>query len=306
MDRRTFLVTGGLALAGLATACKKHIAGTLPAGASMIALVDAAKKTREEISVIQAVENILVRPSSRVSFALTDKAGTTRLTGGRVQVYGAPESGAGAAKGPVTAEYHGEGLGDKGVYVARLDVDQPGNWNLLVVGRPKGATKDVWGGAAYPAVEHVKGPGPGAKAIAVATPTVDDHRGVNPYCTRTPPCSMHAISLDVALANGRPTVFVIGTPRFCQSRVCGPVVDIIQTVSAGFTDRINFIHAEVYKDDRDAPSNPVTGLSPTAKAWSLEEEPVTYWIKPDNTVTERIVGPTDVPEVRALTEALLG
>jgi len=270
-------------------------------------LVDRVKATNDEVQVIQAVENILVGPRSRVSFALTDKAGTKRYTGGLVHVYYSPVSSTpGAALGPARAEFHGEGLGDKSIYVARIDVDFSGNWNLLVVGKPDGVSKDVWGGAAYAAVTHVRGPGPGTKAIAVATPTVDDHRGVEPYCTRTPPCGMHKISLDVALANGRPTVFVIGTPRFCSSRVCGPVVDVIQTVSTEFAGRVNFIHAEVYKDDKDAPAQPVAGLSPTAKAWSLEEEPVTYWIRSDNTITERIVGPTDVPEVRALTQALVG
>jgi hypothetical protein len=260
----------------------------------MASLVASLKKTNEEISVIQAVENLLVRPKSRVSFALVDKAGTKRFSGGRVQVYWSAVDSTVAALGPITAEYHGDGLGDKGIYVARIDVDHAADWNVLVAGKPGGATGDVWGGAAYPAVEHVKGPAPGAKAIAVATPTVDDHRGVEPYCT------------DVALANGRPTVFIIGTPRFCQSRVCGPVVRVIQTVSADFADRVNFVHAEVYKDDKNAPADPVNGFAPAAKAWSLEEEPVTYWIKPDNTVTERIVGPTDVAEVRSLTQALIG
>jgi hypothetical protein len=305
MDRRTFLVTGGLALAGLATACKKKTGTAVPAGASMEALVASLKKTHEEISVIQAVENLLVRPQSRVSFALTDKAGTKRFTAGRVQVYWSAVGSTTKALGPVAAEYHTDGLGDKGVYVARIDIDHAADWNVLVVGKPDGAATDVYGGAAYPAVDHVKGPGPGGKAISVATPTVDDHRGVEPYCTDSPPCSLHKISLDVALANGRPTVFIIGTPRFCQSRVCGPVVRVIQTVSAEFFDRVNFIHAEVYKDDKNAPADPVNGFAPAAKAWSLEEEPVTYWIKPDNSITERIVGPTDVGEVRSLTQALL-
>jgi hypothetical protein len=301
MDRRTFLVTGGLALAGLATACKKKTEVAIPAGATMETLVASVRKTHEEISVIQAVENLLVRPQSRVSFALVNKAGTKRFTAGRVQVYWSAAEASARSSGPVTAEYHAEGLGDKGVYVARIGIDHAANWNVLVVGRPDGATTDVWGGAAYPAVERVKGPAPGAKAISVATPTVDDHRGVEPYCTYDPPCSMHKISLDVALANGRPTVFIIGTPRFCQSQVCGPVVQVIQTVSTEFADRVNFVHAEVYKDDKNAPADPVNGLAPAAKAWSLEEEPVTYWIQPDNTVTERIVGPTDVAEVRSLT-----
>ena len=204
------------------------------------------------------------------------------------------------------ADYHGEGLGAKGVYVVKLDIDRPGNWGLVVVGKPSGATKEVWGQAVYPGVEQVDGPSPGAKAISVPTPTVDNHRGVEPYCTSTPPCSMHRISLDAALANGRPTVFNIGTPRFCASRVCGPVVDVIQTVSGEFADRVNFIHAEVYTDAVNAPSKGVAGFTPTMKAWQQMQEPVTYWIRPDRTITERIVGPTDVAEVRTLTQALAG
>lgn len=308
IGRRAFLATGGLALAGLAVGCKKKKGSDLPAGATMGALVQRVRGSAEEMTVIQAVENILVRPRSRVSFALVDKAQTKRFTGGSVRAYAALGGQTTAAIGPVTAEYHGEGLGEKGVYVVRFDIDRPGNWDVLVVGKPEGADKEMWGGAAYPAVEHVSGPGPGAKAIAVATPTVDNHRGVNPICTDSPPCSMHKISLDVALANGRPTLFTIGTPRFCESRVCGPVNDVIETVAKEFVDRVNFIHAEVYKNDTDAPGNPNPAVahSPAAKAWHLESEPVTYWIRPDNTITERIVGPTDVAEVRALTQSLLG
>jgi hypothetical protein len=100
-------------------------------------------------------------------------------------------------------------------------------------------------------------------------------------------------------------VFDIGTPRFCTSQVCGPVVDVIDTVAKNFSDRVNFVHAEVYKDDKDAPAS-TAGFTQTAKAWSLDEEPVTYWIRADGTVAERIVGPTDVREVRALTQSLLG
>jgi hypothetical protein len=308
MDRRTFLATGGLALAGLAAACNKNDGGELPAGATMGELVGRLRSTSEEITVVQAVENILVRPRSRISFALLDKAGTTRLTGGSVRVYAALGGQKTAALGPVTAEYHGEGLGDKAVYTVRFDIDRPGNWDVLVVGKPGGATKEVWGGAAYPAVDRLRGPGPGAKAIAVATPIVNDRRGVNPICTDSPQCSMHKISLDVALANGRPTVFTIGTPRFCESRVCGPVNDILEKASTEFVDRVNFVHAEVFKNDTDAPAqaNPIDGHTAAAKAWSLESEPVTYWIRPDNTITERIVGPTDLAEIRALTQALLG
>ncbi len=303
IDRRTFLVTSGLAVAWLATGCSKKDEG-LPKDASLNDLVKTLrKKDGASISVVQAVDQILVHQKSRVAFALIGADRVTRYAGGNVRVYWGLDAD-GVPKGPVAAEYHGEGLGTKGVYIARLDIDGPGNWNVLAVGTPGGAEKEVWGGAAYPAVDRVDGPAPGAKAISVPTPTVDNHRGVNPYCTRTPPCSMHRISLDVALANGRPTVFNIGTPRFCTSQVCGPVVDVVQTVSSEFADRVNFIHAEVYVNDTDAPAKSVNGFTPTMKAWKQLQEPVTYWIRPDGTITERIVGPTDVAEVRTLTQAL--
>jgi hypothetical protein len=298
IDRRTFLLAGGLALAGVAVGCRR---GGGPAATTINDVITRVERRAGRMQVIQAVGQVLVRPDARISFALLDAQGTRRYTGGQIDVWWATDADR-PARGPVRATYHGEGLGEKGVYVVRLDIDRPGAWLVLAVGRPAEASGELYGGASYMAVERVAGPAPGAKAIAVPTPTVDDHRGVEPYCTRTPPCSLHRISLDVALANGKPTVFLIGTPRFCTSRTCGPVLDVIQTVAEEFRDRVNFIHAEVYANDTDAPAT--HRLSPAAQAWSLEEEPITYWIRPDNTIVERIVGPTDVAEVRELTRAL--
>src|SRR5688500_16504007 len=126
MDRRTFLATGGLALAGFAAACGKKRDNDLPAGATMGQLVGRLRGETQEMTVIQAVENILVRPRSRISFALVDKAGTKRFTDGSVRAYAALGGQTTAALGPVTAEYHGEGLGEKGIYTVRFDIDRPG------------------------------------------------------------------------------------------------------------------------------------------------------------------------------------
>ena len=305
MDRRTFLATSGLALAAIATGCGKKQRPQIPAGATIDQAKAALAKSDSTMQVIQATQEVFVQRKARVPFALLSQSGTDRFTGGDVRVYWS-ESPAAPLKGPVAAEYHGEGLGEKGVYTAHVDLTTATTFAILAVGKPSGASGELYGDGVYIGVDHVKGPGIGAKAISVPTPTVDNHRGVEPYCTRTPPCSMHAVSLDVALANGRPTVFNIGTPRFCTSRTCGPVVDVIMTATAALKDRVNLIHAEVWKNDTDAPSDVVNGLAPAAKAWSLDEDPITYWIKPDRTIVERIVGPIDVQEVRSLTQALLG
>lgn len=303
IDRRSFLVTGGLALAGLAAACSKD--GTSDGGTptTINEVIATLGTSVSRFQVIQAVGEVLARPDARVTFALLDSEGKRRYTGGSIRVYASTDADA-PARGPIDAVYHGEGLGDKGIYVARINIDTPGTWLILAVGRPAEGSGTFFGGAPYSVVERINSPAQGAKAVSVPTPTVDDHRGVEPYCTRTPVCSMHRLSLDVALANGKPTVFNIGTPRFCSSRVCGPVIDVIETVAQEYRDRVNFVHAEVYPDDRDAPA--MQKLAPAPVAWSVTEEPVTYWIRPDNTIIERIVGPTDVAEVREVTRTLAG
>jgi hypothetical protein len=311
MDRRKFLAVSGLAFAGLAASCNKKKSGQKPPENKTIngVIADAMDRKLGTFTVVQAVGEVLVRPDARVTFALADPTATKRYKGGKMRVF-ASQDPDGVAQGPIDATYQDEGLGDKGVYVVRLNFDKPGTWGLLAIGKPDGADGQLYGGAAFTAVARVSGPAPGAKAIAIATPTVQNHRGVEPYCTRVDtksnpaPCSMHAISLDVALANGKPTVFNIGTPKFCTSRVCGPVVDIVQTISQELGDRVNFIHAEVYKDDQpDTIQRQL--LAPAPAAWGLKEEPITYWIRPDNTITERVVGPISVSEVRELTTALL-
>jgi hypothetical protein len=305
MDRRTFLATSGLALAGVVAGCGKKSAPVIPAGATMDQAKNALAKGDQAMQVIQATREVFVRRGARVPFALVSQSGTKHFTGGTVRVYWADAVNE-PLQGPIAAEYHGEGLGDKGIYTVKLDLTQATTFAILAVGKPSGQGDELYGDAVYIGVDHVKGPGIGAKAVSVPTPTVDNHRGVEPYCTSTPPCSLHAVSLDVALANGRPTLFNIGTPRFCTSRTCGPVVDVIQKATESLRDRVNVVHAEVWKNDTDAPSDVVNGLAPAAKAWSLDEDPITYWIKPDRTIVERIVGPVDVTEVGTLTQALFG
>ena len=42
-----------------------------------------------------------------------------------------------------------------------------------------------FGLATFNVVDKLPNPAPGSKAVSVPTPTKDDHRGVEPYCTRT-------------------------------------------------------------------------------------------------------------------------
>jgi len=110
--------------------------------------------------------------------------------------------------------------------------------------------------------------------------------------------------LDAALKNGKPTVLIIATPQFCQSALCGPEVDVVQGVAKEFTGRLNFVHVEVYRDNKpDTIQRAI--LSPAAAQWHLDEEPVIYYIDTAGLIKSRTIGPADTSEVRAAANALL-
>ena len=73
-------------------------------------------------------------------------------------------------------------------------------------------------------------PGPGDPAPRIHTPTEADVGGdLAAIDTRLPPSSMH--DADFADVVGKkPVVLLFATPQLCQSRVCGPVVDIAEQV----------------------------------------------------------------------------
>ena len=90
---------------------------------------------------------------------------------------------------------------------------------------------------------------PGDRAPVVHTPTVDDVGG--DLARSTPasrPTTMHEDDLADVLGK-EPVVLLFATPALCQSRVCGPVVDIAEQVKRERGDDVAFIHMEIYNDN---------------------------------------------------------
>ena len=310
LSRREFLVAGGTALAaaGLA-ACSK---GRAASKASTLADIIAGKQ--QNASFVTASDETLSRSDGdRLPFALfVPQTTNDHYTGGTARLWAAKDQTS-AVLGPFEATWHDDGLGDKGIYSARIAFPSDGGWLVFVEGHPSGVVQNgasqpsttvVYGGTTVAVGRRSQQPIPGDKAIPVASPTFSNHRGVNPICTRSPACSMHDVSLDVALRSGKPTVLIISTPRFCTSRTCGPVTDIVDSVKRASGSGLSFVHVEVYKDDTDAPAKQI--LSPAAAAWKLASEPSIYFIRADGTIAERFVGAADRGEVAAQVAALHG
>jgi hypothetical protein len=184
------------------------------------------------------------------------------------------------------------------VYVVRHDFDRSGVWGLDV--RFTGGA----GQAAFQILDDVPSPKVGDKAIASQSPTTDDPRGVDPICTRTPPCSLHDLSIAEALDRGKPSVIVFGTPRYCTSRTCGPVVDVVEHAKDSIGSDASFIHIEQWKSDKTVGKAP-DGLAPTFREWKLDTEPWIYFVDAKGVVKDRWLGAVGDSEIVRATQALI-
>jgi len=219
-------------------------------------------------------------------------------------------SATGKVQGPLPAAvssletkpaYRAAASGDaKTVYVVpRVDFDRRGPW--LAVAMLKGPSGLEASRVPSPVVGlDPRVPSVGERPPRVHTPTAADVGGdLAKIDTRQPPDQMH--SVDFADVLGRePAVLIFATPALCQSRVCGPVVDVAQQVADEFEGEADFIHMEVYNDN-----DPSQGIRPQLRAFGLRTEPWTFLIGADGRVRDRIEGAYGVFELEKAMRSIL-
>ena len=124
---------------------------------------------------------------------------------------------------------------------------------------------------------------------SVDTPTTTNPLGVTPICTRVPSqCSLHATSLAEVLKTNGPTALLISTPGFCQTAVCGPVLELLLSEKANFP-AIRMVHAEVYEDPQEfAQGKPNPRTTQAVKTYGMSYEPSLIVANAQGTVTSRL------------------
>jgi len=171
------------------------------------------------------------------------------------------------------------------VYEAMVPLDAPGSYDVLAVAKVDG--QDVAAGAQVKVVRPAqdKIPAVGERPPSVATDTLASAGGdVKAIDTRVPPGTMHDASFADVLGE-KPTILLFATPQLCQSRVCGPVVDVAEQLKRTYGDRVQFIHQEVYVD------NVVDkGLRPPLRAFNLQTEPWLFAVNAEGRITTRLEG----------------
>src|SRR3954447_18294576 len=100
-------------------------------------------------------------------------------------------------------------------------------------------------------VKSAQAPPPdvGDAAVPIHTETLADGKKLSYLTTRVPP-DKDMVSTDfVDVLGKKPIVLIFATPALCQSRVCGPVVDVAEQVRSEVGDKAAFVHQEIYANN---------------------------------------------------------
>ena len=177
------------------------------------------------------------------------------------------------------------------LYVVRLRVPSTGTYWVLA--KPKGANIAGLGNIVVRA--HSYSPAVGAKAIASNTLTLATTGGKLAQLTTAthPDRALYTTSVAGALRAHEPFVLAFATPKFCTSRTCGPVIDVVSHVRTQFP-KVRFIHVEVY-----AGNDPAKGYNRWMKQWRLESEPWVFVVGRDGRIKAKFEGSVSVGELDA-------
>lgn len=296
ISRRTF-ITGSLGVIGATSTVG---VGSLLAGCSgeSTATTSESVAALGDLQLVQRFPQVLVPGNVRLPISLANQAGLLTTDGG----FELPNTLSAQLINADTQEVVAESLSadrhDTGLTIPywpfRVDIDKPGIYTLIVDGGPaEGAAIQVLNAT------EVLIPLVGSQLPGFDTPTVDDHRGVEPVCTRTPePCEFHNITLNEALALQKPIAYLVGTPAHCQTGTCAPALESLINVKKSIGDAMTFLHTEIYTD------NKATTVAPAVVALKMEYEPAIYITDASGKILERFDAVFDAEEISSTITAL--
>lgn len=185
------------------------------------------------------------------------------------------------------------GADAKAIYVAHVRVPAAGRFQ--VVARPVGGRERIAGLGDLIVHQRSASPMVGSRAYPSDTPTLASTGGrTESLTTRVPPDrALLRTSVAAALAAHTPFVVTFATPRYCESRICGPVVDVVNQVRKRYADTpVRFIHVEIYKDN-----NPSKGRNRWVEQWHLPGEPWTFLVGRDGRIKAKFQGSVSTHEL---------
>ena len=201
--------------------------------------------------------------------------------------------------------------GERGFYVAYVDFPRAGEWGVEVDVAQQGAAPEA-ARVRFDVREKGATVQVGEDAPSVKTPTLAD---VGDDAARlstdpSPDPSLYAVSVKDALDRHEPFVLVFATPAFCQSRVCGPTLDLVKEIKASEPE-MTFINVEPYQLAwKDGALQPVLDANgqltpvPSVEAYGLLVEPWIFVVDRDGIVRGSFEAVVSEKELRDAIDAV--
>ena len=292
MTRRAVLVSGAAALTLAACSSKSDGGGAGSAD-------DTTAPTASLLALFTPNGYITAQAPQRLAFAIADPQGGMTKTGPNPLTF--TITGPGGTHSTQRAAAHSQGL-PYTYYPLHFTPPKAGDYTAEATVDGSKATATF----AVVAKGAADVPGPTDKLPAMQTPTVANHLGVDPICTQDPVCKLHAVSLNDALGQGKPVAYLVATPKFCQTGICGPVLDVLEATAPDYVDKITFIHQEVYQSAKQAAEkgNAAT-LTKAVQALKLQSEPVLFVTGRDGVIRHRLDTAYDRTELRQVLDDVL-
>ena len=179
------------------------------------------------------------------------------------------------------------------LYAVTFPIAKPGKYYL--VAEPIGGSVHLQAVGEFVVRLRSLSPSLGSPAIRTPSPTLaSTHGNLAALTTRVPPDrELVRYSIADSLAAHRPFVLVFATPKFCTSRTCGPVVDVVDAARQRFTGSLlRFIHVEIYRDN-----DPAKGINRWFASWHLQSEPWTFVVGADGRIKAKFEGSYSLAEL---------
>jgi len=239
----------------------------------------AVGRNRVSFLIVDKQSRLVERPTARVWIAHGLKERPFAKTTARLEPIGVPG---------------GDDAGVGGIFVAKVEAPTAGTYWFLA--EPVGGRK-VQALGTIVVRRRSKAPAVGDRALPSRTPTLASTHGKLSTLTtaRHPDKALYRVSVAQALAAHDPFVVAFATPQFCQSRTCGPAVDVVSAVRKRMAGSgIRFIHVEIYADN-----DPAKGVNRWVDEWRLPTEPFTFVVDRTGVIRAKLEGAFSVDELEA-------
>jgi len=192
------------------------------------------------------------------------------------------------------------------LYRARVPLGQVGRWRLEV--QTADRAHAAAGEAPVEVLPDMGTPPLGSLVPGGDTPTMRDAHSLMHHISSDPEplTAFYTWSLDDALAQHQPTVFVLDSYAFRPNAACGGALGILHEVFIDYPG-LTIIHAEPWhmamgRDghmlELDPPGGPAV-LTEYTKAWGVEEPPWVFVIDRDGRLHAKFTGVIGSDELRA-------